>query len=98
MTLVVDGWRRPIERTLERDIDLGRDGPGLQELRWVARCRQRGEHAQWQRCRVHFMRNILGRVGKAHGETVTATIRTIFARRHFTRSVVIDAAVRYLFE
>ena len=62
----------------------------------VARCRQRGEHAQWQRCRVHFMRNILGRVGKAHGEMVTATIRTIFARRHFTRSVVIDAAVRYL--
>ena len=39
--------------------------------------------------------NILGRVGKAHGEMVTATIRTIFARRHFTRSVVIDAAVRY---
>lgn len=26
---------------------------------------------------------------------VTATIRTIFAQRHFTRSVVIDAAVRY---
>ena len=34
----------------------------------------------WQRCRVHFNRNILGRVGKAHGEMVTATIRTIFAQ------------------
>ena len=29
LTRVVDGWRRQIERTLERDIDLGHDGPGL---------------------------------------------------------------------
>jgi transposase-like protein len=36
--------------------------------------------ASWQRCRVHFNRNILTRVGKAHGEMVTATIRTIFAQ------------------
>ena len=36
--------------------------------------------AGWQRCRVHFNRNILARVGKAHGEMVTATIRTIFAQ------------------
>ena len=36
--------------------------------------------ASWQRCRVHFNRNILARVGKAHGEMVTATIRTIFAQ------------------
>jgi putative transposase len=34
----------------------------------------------WQRCRVHFARNILARVGKAHGEMVAATIRTIFAQ------------------
>lgn len=26
---VVAGWRRQIERSLERDIDLGNDGPGL---------------------------------------------------------------------
>ena len=31
--------------------------------------------SSWQRCRVHFNRNILTRVGKAHGEIVTATIR-----------------------
>ena len=36
--------------------------------------------AGWQRCRVHFARNILARVGKAHGEMVAATIRTIFAQ------------------
>jgi putative transposase len=36
--------------------------------------------ASWQRCRVHFNRNVLARVGKAHGEMVTATIRTIFAQ------------------
>ncbi len=36
--------------------------------------------SSWQRCRVHFNRNILARVGKAHGEMVAATIRTIFAQ------------------
>jgi putative transposase len=36
--------------------------------------------AGWQRCRVHFARNVLARVGKAHGEMVAATIRTIFAQ------------------
>ena len=36
--------------------------------------------AGWQRCRVHFARNMLARVGKAHGEMVAATIRTIFAQ------------------
>ena len=36
--------------------------------------------ASWQRCKVHFNRNILARVGKTHGEMVTATIRTIFAQ------------------
>ena len=30
--------------------------------------------------RVHFNGNILARVGKNHGEMVTATIRTIFAQ------------------
>ncbi|WP_370327380.1 IS256 family transposase [Euzebya sp.] len=36
--------------------------------------------AAWQRCRVHFNRNVLARVGKTHGEMVTATIRTIFVQ------------------
>ena len=34
----------------------------------------------WQRCRVHFMRNELVRVPKAHGQMVSAMIRTIFAQ------------------
>ncbi len=34
----------------------------------------------WQRCRVHFMRNVQAAVPKASTEMVTATIRTIFAQ------------------
>ncbi len=34
----------------------------------------------WQRCRVHFMRNVLAKVAKGHQEMVAATIRTIFAQ------------------
>jgi putative transposase len=36
--------------------------------------------AGWQRCRVHFMRNVLGKVTKANGDMVAAAIRTIFAQ------------------
>lgn len=36
--------------------------------------------ASLQRCRVHFMRNALARVGKAHQTMVAATIRTAFAQ------------------
>jgi transposase-like protein len=36
--------------------------------------------ASWQRCRVHFMRNVLAKVPKASGEMVAAAIRTIFAQ------------------
>ncbi len=36
--------------------------------------------AGWQRCRVHFMRNVLGKVPKADSEMVAAAIRTIFAQ------------------
>ena len=34
----------------------------------------------WQRCRVHFMRNVLAKVPKGHAEMVAAAIRTIFAQ------------------
>lgn len=34
----------------------------------------------WQRCRVHFMRNVLARVPKGSAEMVAAAIRTIFAQ------------------
>ncbi len=36
--------------------------------------------SSWQRCRVHFMRNLLARVPKGHAEMVAATVRTIFAQ------------------
>ena len=36
--------------------------------------------ASWQRCRVHFMRNVLARVPKGSAEMVAAAIRTIFAQ------------------
>ena len=36
--------------------------------------------AAWQRCRVHFLRNVLAQVPKAHAEMVAAAIRTVFAQ------------------
>lgn len=36
--------------------------------------------AAWQRCRVHFVRDVLAKVPKGSGEMVAATIRTIFAQ------------------
>jgi putative transposase len=36
--------------------------------------------AAWQRCRVHFLRNVLAQVLKGSAEMVAATIRTIFAQ------------------
>jgi transposase-like protein len=36
--------------------------------------------ASWQRCRVHFLRNVLAQVPKASAEMVAAAIRTIFAQ------------------
>jgi putative transposase len=36
--------------------------------------------AGWQRCRVHFVRNVLAKVNKGHAEMVAATIRTVFAQ------------------
>ncbi len=36
--------------------------------------------ASWQRCRVHFMRDILSYVAKRHQGMVAAMVRTVFAR------------------
>ena len=36
--------------------------------------------ASWQRCRVHFMRNVLGLVQKPVAQMVAATIRTVFVQ------------------
>jgi putative transposase len=36
--------------------------------------------ASWQRCRVHFMRNLLSRVAKGQADAVAAMVRTIFVQ------------------
>ncbi|WP_371391966.1 transposase, partial [Salmonella sp. M47] len=36
--------------------------------------------AAWQRCRVHFMRNVLTALPKGRQEMVASVIRTIFAQ------------------
>ena len=36
--------------------------------------------ASWQRCRVHFVRNLLTRVPKAHQDLVASLVRSIFAQ------------------
>lgn len=36
--------------------------------------------AAWQRCRVHFLRNVLARIPKGSGQMVLAAIRTIWAQ------------------
>ncbi len=36
--------------------------------------------AAWQRCRVHFLRNVLAKIPKGSAEMVAAAIRTIFAQ------------------
>ena len=38
--------------------------------------------ASWQRCRVHFMRNLLTHVPKAAQQVVAASIRSIFIQQH----------------
>jgi len=40
--------------------------------------------AAWQRCRVHFMRNVLAHVPQADKSMVAAAIRTVFAQRDQT--------------
>jgi transposase-like protein len=53
--------------------------------------------ASWQRCRVHFMRNVLSKVPKASGEMVAAAVRTVFAQpdaTHVRRQL--DEVVRML--
>ena len=36
--------------------------------------------ASWQRCRVHFLCNVLAQVPRGLAEMVAAAVRTIFAR------------------
>ena len=42
--------------------------------------------ASWQRCRVHFARNVLARVPKGHQDVVAAALRTVFVHSNLRRS------------
>ena len=44
--------------------------------------------ASWQRCRVHFMRNLLSTVTKGTQEAVAALVRTIFAQPDHASAMV----------
>jgi transposase-like protein len=46
--------------------------------------RRRLQGCVWQRCRVHFARNLLQRVPKAHQGMVTAALRSVFAQENAT--------------
>lgn len=47
----------------------------------IAAIRVAFQGASWQRCRVHFMRNVLAKVPKTAGPMVAAIIRTVFVPR-----------------
>jgi transposase-like protein len=52
--------------------------------------------ASWQRCRVHFLRNVLAKVPKGNAEMVAAAIRTIFAQpdeRHVREQLEVIAGM-----
>ena len=38
------------------------------------------QDVSWQRCRVHFMRNVLAKVSTGHDKLADATICTMFAQ------------------
>ena len=46
--------------------------------------RRRLQGCVWQRCRVHFARNLLQRVPRAHQGMVTAALRSVFAQEDAT--------------
>lgn len=46
----------------------------------VAAIRRCFQGASWQRCRVHYARNLLATVPRAHAEMVAAAFRSIFAQ------------------
>lgn len=52
--------------------------------------------AAWQRCKIHFLRNVLAHVPRANADMVLAVIRTIFAQpdSRSARSQLDDVAAR----
>jgi putative transposase len=71
-------WRALFQRLVGRGLQgvqlvISDAHPGLKQA-----IREVFVGAAWQRCRVHFMRNLLARVPKTAQAMVAATVRTIF--------------------
>ena len=92
-----DAWRRFLGALVER---------GLRGVQLVISDAHRGLNnarvavlngTAWQRCRVHFMRNVLSRVPKAASGFVSATVRHIFTQPdHDAATEALDKAVELL--
>lgn len=54
--------------------------------------------ASWQRCRVHFMRNVLHRVSKTHQGMVSAAVRNIFMQPSYEHAAEILEEVASRFQ
>ena len=50
--------------------------------------------AGWQRCRIHFQRNLLARVGKTDKPVVSAVVKTVFAEKD-RRAQFVPGASRF---
>lgn len=54
---------------------------------------QRLPAAQWQRCRVHFMRNLGTRISKRHRPACLALVKTVFAQESYEEALAQRANV-----
>lgn len=75
-----DAWRRFLSSLVERGLRgvqlvISDAHAGLAKARTAVL-----NGTSWQRCRVHFMRNVLSRVPKAASAFVSATVRHVFTQ------------------
>lgn len=73
-------WTEFLRHLRERGLGGVRPVIGDHHSGLVAAIRKVMIGAAYQRCRVHFLRNVFGVIPKDAGEMVAATIRTIFAQ------------------
>ena len=92
-----DAWRRFLAGLVERGLRgvqlvISDAHAGLAKARVAVL-----NGSAWQRCRVHFMRNVLSRVPKAAVGFVSATVRHIFMQPdHESAVTALDQAVELL--
>lgn len=92
-----DAWRRFLGSLVERGLSgvqlvISDAHSGLTKARTAVL-----NGTAWQRCRVHFMRNVLSRVPKAASGFVSATVRHIFTQPdHRSALEALDMALEML--